>query len=109
LELWEHLGLATLAFRDLGLPTDSSDWVVWQRCQQEQLVLVTGNRNHEGPESLESAIRPLNAPHHLPVLTLANMDRILHERSYAERVADKLLEDLFDVENFRGAGRVYVP
>src|SRR5207253_11032812 len=44
-------------------------------------------------DSLESTIRTLNEATCLPVITLANPDRIRRERQYAEVVAD----DLFGV------------
>jgi hypothetical protein len=56
-EPWRSLNLPVRTLRDLGLAPDTSDAVVWQRCQEEQLVLVTGNRNEDGPDSLEATIR----------------------------------------------------
>ena len=44
-----------------------------------------------------------------PVPTLANDQRVLRDRPYAEAVADRLLEILFDIDNYRGTGRLYVP
>jgi hypothetical protein len=108
-ELWAALGITTYRFRDLGLAHDSPDTVVWQRCQQEQLVLLTNNRNDDGPESLVAAIRSANTPDSLPVLTFADADRFLNDRDYANRVVDRLLEYLFDIEKCRGTGRLYLP
>jgi hypothetical protein len=108
-EFWESLNLATLSFADLGLPEDAADSLIWQTCQREQLVLVTGNRNSLGPDSLEVTIRALNTPESLPVITLATPPRVLHERSYAERTAICFLERLLDIDRYRGAGRLYVP
>jgi len=45
---WLHLNLTTPTFENLGLPLTTPDSLVWQKCQQEQLVLVTANRNDEG-------------------------------------------------------------
>jgi hypothetical protein len=70
---------------------------------------VTSNRNAEGSDSLEATIRALSTPNSLPVFTLADAQRVLQERSYAERVADRLLEYLFDIDNCRGVGRLYLP
>ena len=47
--------------------------------------------------------------HSLPVFTLANEQRVLRDRLYAEAVADRLLEFLFDIDSYRGTGRLYVP
>ena len=41
--------------------------------------------------------------------TFADANRVLSERSYAELVADRLLEYLYDMDNLRGAGRLYLP
>ena len=108
-DVWEFLSLAQLSFADVGLLQDASDREVWTICQNEQIVLVTANRNDEGPESLEATIQHQNTPQSLPVLTLANDRRVLRDRLYAERVADRLLETLFDIESYRGMGRIYLP
>jgi hypothetical protein len=106
---WTSLGLLTPAFRDLGLPQNALDSVVWQKCQQEQLVLITANRKDEGPGSLESTIRNFNTPDSLPVITLANPERLLSDKTYAARAADRLLQYLVDLDNYRGTGRLYIP
>jgi hypothetical protein len=108
-EFWDHLSLIIPTFATLGLAPSTPDWVVWQTCQQQQLILVTANRNAQGPDSLEETIRTLNQPDSLPVITLADPDRILWERSYAERTAVGILDILFDMDNRRGAGRLYAP
>ena len=108
-KLWLHLQLTTPTFQDLGLAQNATDGVVWQRCQQEQLVLLTANRNLKGPDSLEGTIRLQNRPESLPTFTLANPDRLLADASYAEWVADRFLEYLFDIEKYRGTGRLYLP
>ena len=108
-EVWEFLRLAQVSFADLGLLPGASDREVWEVCQREQVVLVTANRNHAGPESLESTIQQQNTPQSLPVFTLANDQRVLRDRQYAETVADRLIEALFDIDSYRGTGRIYLP
>jgi hypothetical protein len=108
-EVWAFLGLAQVSFADLGLPPDASDYEVWEVCQREQVVLVTANRNDDGPESLQVTIQQYNTPQSLPVLTLTDDQRVMRDRPYAETVADRLLEFLFDLENYRGTGRLYLP
>jgi hypothetical protein len=108
-DFWVDLGLPIRDFDSLGLPFDSSDRVVWKTCQEQGLVLITGNRNADQPDSLELVIRNENAIDSLPVVTLANSDRILNDRIYAERTAARLLEYLTRIDDFRGAGRIYVP
>jgi hypothetical protein len=81
-DLWNNLGLSVLRFSAAGLTPESSDAVVWRTCQNEGLVLVTGNRNADVPDSLELIIRGENRPDSLPVITLANPQRILRDRLY---------------------------
>jgi hypothetical protein len=108
-EVWQSLDLAVMSFTDLGLPLNATDRQVWQACQSQQIVLVTANRNAAGPDSLEATIQSLNDPSSLPVLTLADERRILRDKSYALRALDRLLEYLFDLDRFRGTGRLYIP
>jgi hypothetical protein len=93
----------------IGLVDLSPDDVVWQTCQREQLVLITANRNHDGPDSLEATIQAEGTDQSLPVLTLADADRILRSDDYAERVVRRLIEYLVDIDLYRGTGRLYLP
>lgn len=97
------------SFRDLNLSQQTSDAVIWLTCQQEQMILVTANRNADGPDSLEMTLRTQNTTTSLPVFTIANAERVFHSRDYAERVALKLLEYLLDIDRVRGTGRLYLP
>src|SRR5207248_498154 len=106
---WNSLGLSVQNFSALGLSRESPDAVVWRTCQKEKLVLITGNRNADRPDSLEAVIRAENQPDSLPVVTLANLERLARDHLYAEKVAERLLEYLMQIEDFRGAGRIYVP
>ncbi len=78
-------------------------------CRTDGIVLITGNRNNDGPESLEATILELNEPHSLPVLTIGHPQRVLRESAYADRIAERILELLLDLDRVRGAGRLYVP
>ena len=108
-EYWHYLNLAVLTFEELGLATDVSDERLWGKCQQYEAVLVTSNRNAKEADSLESTIQRRNEADSLPVLTLANVERIRRDRGYAAEVADKLLDYLFSIDDFRGAGRLFLP
>jgi hypothetical protein len=108
-ELWDFLACGMPTFEDIDLPVESSDLVVWQKCQTSQLVLLTDNRNDKGKDALERVIRTLNQPDSLPVLTLGTANRFLAETEYKHRVADKVLEYLFDIERHIGTGRLWVP
>ena len=107
--MWEFLRLAQVSFADLGLLPGAADREVWEVCQRAQVVLVTANRNDAGPESLESIIQHQNTPQSLPVFTFANDQRVLRDRQYAETVADRLIEVLFDIDSYRGTGRIFLP
>jgi hypothetical protein len=108
-EIWHWLNCATPSFEELGLPPNASDRDIWQKCQEESLVLITANRNKKESDSLEATIRTLNEATFLPVITLANPDRIRRERDYANVVADDLLEYLFDIDKYLGTGRLFLP
>ena len=109
LDLWNALNLATVEFEDLDLPRDASDDKLWRTCQQEQVVLITTNRNASGPDSLEMTIRNENRPTALPVFTLADAERLRIDRAYAERTAESLLEYLMRLDEVRGTGRIFIP
>jgi hypothetical protein len=107
--LWNDLGLSVLSFQTLGLSDDSPDDLIWRTCQREGLVLITGNRNKRGPNSLEAVIESENRPNSLPVVTIANADRLLRDRDHAEKVAESFLDYLLRIDEVRGSGRLYVP
>jgi len=108
-DVWNGLGYVMENFPALGLPYDASDTLIWRICQREGLVLVTGNRNDDGPDSLEATIRNENQPDSLPVMTISDINRVLQDRLYAERVAERLLDYLMRIDEIRGTGRIYVP
>ena len=102
------LDIPMLNFTDVGLPIDSSDRDVWRFAQEKQLILLTGNRNKDGEDSLEQTIRNENTPTALPVITISVIDR-LEERAYREQCAERLVEIILDIENNLGVGRIYIP
>ena len=59
-DLWNALALSVASFPSLGLSYDASDALIWETCQREGLVLITGNRNKRGPDSLEAVIQHEN-------------------------------------------------
>ena len=108
-EFWEDLGLVQLHFEDVGLAPESSDLEVWLRCQAEGLVLITANRNYTGSDSLEATLRAYNSPTSLPVFTIADIDKLNNSRSYADLVAETMLDYLQRIEELRGTGRLFIP
>jgi len=76
-QLWIELGLSIESLASVGLSEESSDAVIWRTCQRERLALVTANRNADDPTSLELTIRAECTPESLPVITLANPQRLV--------------------------------
>jgi hypothetical protein len=108
-EFWLHLNLSVFTFEDLGLAASAPDSLLWHACQQEGILLITSNRNAAGSDSLQETIRTRNRVDSLPVFTLADAERVVNDRGYAERVAEALLEYLFRIDDLRGTGRLYLP
>ena len=107
--IWASLACQVDTFERLGIPHDTIDSELWQLCQERGIVLITGNRNADGPTSLELAIREHRTDKSLPVITISDPDRLLIDRDYAQAVTASLLQDLMDLEMLLGTGRLYVP
>jgi hypothetical protein len=108
-DLWMALDVRVESFATLNLARTLDDAALWRLAQAAQLVIITANRNDDGPDSLESVLRNDNEADHLPVFTLANPDRILRDSFYAQFVAERLIDQLTDLDRLRGAGRLYLP
>ncbi|MBD2692032.1 DUF5615 family PIN-like protein [Anabaena catenula] len=102
------LSIRFFTFKQIGLATDSSDRIVWQFAQANQMILITANRNMKGSDSLEQMIREENIETSLPILTIGNPDRF-DERGYREKCAARLVDIVLDIENYMGAGRIFIP
>ena len=113
LDVGGYLKLIPLELRffiDVGLPADAEDGAVWRYCQDNGLVLLTGNRKtSDGERSLESAIRRLSTSDSLPVLTISNLRRVLTDAAYCQGCALRLAEVMVDIETYRGVHRLYLP
>jgi hypothetical protein len=107
--IWEKMGFTRESFASIGIATNSPDALVWWICQERQIVLVTANRNDDGPDSLEATIRQYNREDSLPVFTIGDPQEFSLNRSYAERAAEKLLDYLLELDKIRGTGRLYIP
>jgi predicted nuclease of predicted toxin-antitoxin system len=108
-DFWSDLGLTLFRFEDVGLALTATDVEIWQRCQAEELILITDNRNDDSPESLNAAIRQFNTPLSLPVFTIADLDKFGASRDYEERVVATLYDYLLRIDEVRGAGRLFLP
>lgn len=88
---------------------NSSDRQVWQFAQANQMILLTANRSMKGKDSLEQVIREENTPTSFPVLTIANVDKLLADSNYRERCVNRLVEIAIDIEYYQGAMRIFIP
>jgi hypothetical protein len=102
------LDLRFINFEELGLARDASDRAIWQACQAASAILITANRAG-GPDSLETTIDELSGHDSLPVVTLADPQRILRDSLYAEASALRLLDYLDRISSLRGTGRLFIP
>jgi hypothetical protein len=59
-------------------------------------------------DSLEQTLRDENMPRALPVITVGSSDR-LDDRAYRERCAERLAEIAFDLDQYLGVGRLFIP
>jgi hypothetical protein len=106
---WDYLSVKYLHFSDIALLPSSPDSVVWQTCQDGELVLITDNRNQHGTDSLETTIRSRSTSTSLPVFTISDTPRLRTSRDYADRVIETLLDSLLRIDDLRGSGRLFLP
>jgi hypothetical protein len=91
---------------------DIRDRSLWEHCQRDGWVLLTENRNDDGPDSLQATLNDSWRIGSLPVLILSNKGRFEYDRTYAERVASDIAEVLFAISQegeFRDQPRIWVP
>ena len=97
-------------FRDVKLNIKASDEEVWQFCQDNGFLLITGNRStKDGQDSLELKIRHVATSDSLPVITIGNLGRVQTSVTYREQCGERLAEIVHDLDRFRGTMRLYVP
>ena len=96
-------------FADVGLDAEDLDAVIWRRCQELGILLITDNRNDDGPNSLEATIRANNNSTSLPVFTVGNIRGVVVNPEYRHQVIDRLLRYLLELESIRGTGRLFLP
>jgi len=99
--------LKIVTFTQVDLPKDSSDRVVWRFAQENDMLLITGNRRMKGEDSLEQTLREENTSTS-PVITVSDLERVA-EVTYREKCLSKLLDIVLDLENFRGTERLFIP
>jgi predicted nuclease of predicted toxin-antitoxin system len=106
---WHQLlAIEFLRLRDCGLPDSTPDDEVWRYAQAQRLLLLTNNRNNDDETSLHATIARENTPEALPVVTVSNKE-LLRSAEYRQRAATALAKIVLYPEDFRGAGRVFIP
>jgi predicted nuclease of predicted toxin-antitoxin system len=106
---WDQLlEIEFIRLRDCGIEESSPDNEVWRYAQEHGLLLITNNRNNDGETSLAATIARENTPDSLPVITVSNKES-LRQADYRQRAATALAGIIIYPEDFRGAGRVFIP
>jgi hypothetical protein len=104
----ELIAVEFVTFREVGLPIDSSDRVVWRYAQAHQMLILTANRNMKGDDSLEQVMREENTEQAFPVVTIGSLERF-SEPEYRERYVERLIEIIVDIAQYKGVGRLFIP
>jgi len=73
------------------------------------MLLITDNRNKDGPDSLEQTLLDDMTSVSLPVLTVSNAERLRKDRAYRGACAERLAEILVDLDRYMGIPRLYIP
>lgn len=105
----DFISIQFVTFQEIGLAIESSDRIVWQLAQTQQMILLTANRSMKGTDSLEQVMREENQPTSLPVITIGNANRLLVDFEYREKCAEKLIEITVDIEDYNGTRRIFIP
>jgi hypothetical protein len=99
---WQALGVGgMLQFPDVGMEITATDREIWKLCQSRSLLLLTANRNADAADSLAAVISELNHSGALPVLTIANANRVI-DFSYREDCAYRIADIVIRIEQFCG-------
>ncbi len=83
------------SFRDHGLASGLDDRSLWNYCQDEGFVLLTYDKNNDGPNSLQATMEDSWIVGRLPVITVSNQNQFARDGAYAVRVASSIAEILF--------------
>lgn len=107
---WTNLlDLRLATFAEIELAGDSPDRDVWRRAQDLNMLLLTDNRNNDGPDSLEQTLLDERSNASLPVLTVGSADRLRKDQAYREACAARVAEIAIDLERYLGISRIYIP
>lgn len=98
-----------LTFADVGLAPDSVDREVWRKAQELHVLLLTDNRNNEGPDSLEQTLIEEIAPDSFPVITVGSAERLRKDSTYRSACAERLVDIAIQIERYLSTPRLYIP
>lgn len=102
--------MTLVQFRDVGLHISAADLKVWQFCQENNYLLLTGNRTASaGVKSLEYVVHHYLTENTLPVITIGNLGRVSSDPAYCWQCAENLVEIALDIDKVRGTPRLYIP
>jgi hypothetical protein len=106
---WGELQLLQfVSLYHVGLADNAVDREVWRTAQTGGMILLTANRNLKDPDSLEQTIREENTPFSLPVITISDPQELINP-DYRDRCLNRLVEIVFDLENYLGSARLFIP
>jgi hypothetical protein len=103
------LSIRFVTLEEVALSVESDDRVVWRFAQSNQMILLTANRRMKGKNSLEQVLREENTITSLPVITLGDGERFLQNYIYPEECVNQFLEIVLYINNYMGAGRLFIP
>jgi hypothetical protein len=103
------LSIRFVTLEEVALSVESDDRVVWRFAQSNQMILLTANRRMKGKNSLEQVLREENTIASLPVITLGDGERFLQDYIYREECVNQFLEIVLYINNYMGAGRLFIP
>jgi hypothetical protein len=95
-------------FTDVGLSENLNDRDVWHFIQANQMLLLTDNRSDNEDDSLEQTIRDENMLTSMPVITIGKISRFKNS-IYREKCAERIAEIIFELKNYLGTGRIFIP
>ena len=102
------MSIRFVTLKGAGLAADTSDRIIWQFAQSNQMLLLTANRNAKGQDSLEQTIREEGTSTSMPVLTVGSLDRLV-EREYREQCSARIADIVLYIENYLGVSRIFIP
>ncbi len=107
-EWLDLVAIRFVSFSEVGLAANAPDRVVWRFAQEQQMLLLTANRNMKGEDSLETTLREEITPESLPVITISRVDRT-EQTIYHEQCTARLLDFVLDLDRYRGVPRLFIP